>query len=232
MSIHTFCTVGVGPGDPELITIKAINALKQSDLIVIPLSAKERESVAEGIIDEYVSGVPKLRLVFPMTRDAADRDGQLEAQLKENRAAWESARRVTMPVIGDAALYATSAYLFEVWRRLVPSLSLEIVPGISAHAAVSARAGRFLALGDDILTIIPGTAGAASVERALSASDAAAVFKPIALRGELRSVAVKVGPWRAILRADRAGLPDERILWGDEALETPDEYLSTLMLWR
>lgn len=232
MNFNTFCTVGVGPGDPELITVKAINTLKRSDLIVIPLSAKERESVAEGIIDEYVDGVPKLRLVFPMTKMAAERDGELERQLKETQAVWESAHRVTMPVIGDAALYATSAYLFGVWRRLVPALSLEIVPGISAHAAVSAHVGRFLALGDDILTIIPGTTDAASVERALSASDAAAVFKPIALRGALRSVAEKAGPWQTIVRVDRAGLPDERILWGDEALETPDEYLSTLMLWR
>lgn len=227
-----FTTVGVGPGDPELITVKAIQVLKKSDLIVVPLSSEERDSVAEGVIAGYLDAPTYLRMVFPMTKDAAARDTKLRAQLDEHRAVWERAERIAMPVIGDAALYATSAYLYRVWRELVPSLWLEIVPGISAHAAISAQVGRFLALGDEVLSIIPGTSDAAAVGRALAAANTAAVFKPIALGDDLRATVTGAGPWRVMLRVDRAGLPDERVLWGDDALVTPKEYLSTLMLWR
>ena len=227
-----FTTVGVGPGDPELVTLKAIHALKDSDLVLIPISAAGRESVAEGIVAEHIQGIPRLALIFPMTRNAAERDAKLRAQLEASRAEWEGAKRIAMPVIGDAALYATSAYLYDVLAQLAPSLELEIVPGISAHAAISTHVGRFLALGDDILTIIPGTGDTERTARALSAADTVALFKPIALRDALRETVERAGPWRTILRIDRAGLPDEKIVWGEQALETPDEYLSTLMLWR
>ena len=227
-----FTTAGVGPGDPELVTLKAIRALKDSDLVLIPISAAGRESVAESVVAEHIRDVPRLTLIFPMTKDADERDEKLREQLEASRTKWEDARRITMPVIGDAALYATSAYLYDVLAQLVPSLELEIVPGISAHAAISTHVGRFLALGDDILTIIPGTGDTERTARAMSAADTVALFKPIALRDALRETVERAGPWRTMLRIDRAGLPDENIVWGDKALDTPDEYLSTLMLWR
>lgn len=227
-----FSAVGVGPGDRELVTIKAVRVLERADLVLIPLSSPDRNSVSEGIVAEYIENSPKLRMVFPMTKDAAARDAMLEAQLNGSRELWQSAERIAMPVIGDAALYATSAYLYDIWKKLVPSLELEIVPGISAHAAISSRLGRLLALGDDILTVIPCTGDAGRIARALIAADSAALFKPIALGGELREVVEKSGPWREMMRVDRAGLPDEKIYRGDEALEEADEYLSTLMLWR
>lgn len=227
-----FTTIGVGPGDPELITVKAINALERADLIVVPLSSEERESVAEGVVAPYLDEPNFLRMVFPMTKDAGARDEKLRAQLEENRTAWEGAKRVAMPVIGDAALYATSAYLYSVWRELVPSMELEIVPGISAHSAISASAGKFLALGDEVLSIIPGTSDTDAIGRALATADTVALFKPVALGGSLRDTVEGAGPWSAILRIDRAGLPDERIQWGDDALDATKEYLSTIMLWR
>lgn len=234
-----FTTVGVGPGDPGLVTVKAIDVLKNSDLIIFPLSSEEKKSVAEGIVCEHLGeqsgtmpGRRILRMVFPMTKDSKARDEKLKLQLEETRSVWEGLRRVAMPVIGDAALYSTSAYLYAVWRELLPSLELEIVPGISAHSAISAHVGRFLALGDAVLTVIPGTGDADATVRALVAADTAALFKPVALGEKLADVVERSGPWSRILRVDRAGLPDERILWGGSALSAPGEYLSTLILWR
>lgn len=137
-----------------------------------------------------------------------------------------------LPVIGDSALYATGAYLYDVWKELVPDLELVLVPGVSAHSLASSCARRFLALGEDVLCIVPGTAEPGRIEAALRAADAAALYKPSALGDGLRPLVQRAGPWRETVRVDRAGLPDERILSGDEALAAAEEYLSVLLLWR
>ena len=80
--------------------------------------------------------------------------------------------------------------------------------------------------------MIPGTAPAERVRAMLSASDGAAIYKPSALGGDLRSVVESTGPWKTVLRVDRAGMEDERILEGDAALAPSGEYLSVVELLR
>lgn len=223
---------GVGPGDPELVTVKAIRVLKEADMVIIPVSAEGRSSVAEEIVCEHIADSRIVRFVFSMKGDRALRDETLRKHVRESRPIWEGARTVAMPVLGDSALYATSAYLYSVWLETVPALEFEIIPGVSAHSLVSAKAGRFLALGDDVLSIIPGTAGEAKISAALKACDTAALFKPSGLKQRLRDVVDGAGPWSEIVRIDRAGLPGERTYKGSEALDAPDEYLSTMLLWR
>ena len=106
------------------------------------------------------------------------------------------------------------------------------MPGVSAHSLAAACARRFLALGEDVLCIVPGTAESGRIEAALRAADAAALYKPSALGDGLRPLVLRAGPWRETVRVDRAGLPDERVLSGDEALAAAGEYLSVLLLWR
>ena len=137
-----------------------------------------------------------------------------------------------MSVIGDSALYATGAYLYDVWKELVPDLELVLVPGVSAHSLASSCARRFLALGEDVLCVVPGTAEPGRIEATLRAADAAALYKPSALGDGLRPLVLRAGPWRETVRVDRAGLPDERILSGDEALAAAEEYLSVLLIPR
>ncbi|MDR1482401.1 MAG: precorrin-2 C(20)-methyltransferase [Synergistaceae bacterium] len=223
---------GVGPGDPELVTIKALNAIHRADLIVIPHSGRGRSSVAESILGEHIHGKQTLRIVFPMTRDSKTRDEIIYDQLNESRGKWSGVKDAVMPILGDAALYSTAAYLFGVLRRFVPTVELEIIPGVSAHSLASASAGKFLAMDDEILAIVPGTAGRERVVGMLVNCDVAAIFKPSALKDDLRDIVSLSGPWERIIRVNRAGLPGERLSEGDSALEDADEYLSTLLLWR
>ncbi|MCR5347756.1 MAG: precorrin-2 C(20)-methyltransferase [Fretibacterium sp.] len=223
---------GVGPGAPELVSPAALRAAQRADLLLLPCSHDGRPSVAGGAIQAESLSVPTARLIFPMTRDAGARDAELKKQLEALRPQWEKAGTVVLPVIGDAALYATGAYLCDVWRELEPDLELELIPGISAHSLAAACARRFLALGEEILSIIPGTASPGRIEAALRASGVTALYKPSALGDSLRDVVMRAGPWRGIVRVDRAGLPEERVLKGDEALRPVEEYLSVLLLWR
>ena len=223
---------GVGPGDPDMVTAGALRTLEDADLVLIPHSRDGRPSVAEGAVRAHLRDGVAVPVVFPMIHDAHGRDAALRRRLEELRPRWEGAENVVLPVIGDSALYATGAYLYDVWKELVPDLELVLVPGVSAHSLAAACARRFLALGEDVLCIVPGTAEPGRIEAALRAADAAALYKPSALGDGLRPLVLRAGPWREMVRVDRAGLPDERILSGDEALAAAGEYLSVLLLWR
>ena len=223
---------GVGPGDPGMVTAGALRALEDADLVLIPHSRDGRPSVAEGAVRAHLRDGVAVSVVFPMIRDAQGRDAALRERLEELRPRWEGAGNVVLPVIGDSALYATGAYLYDVWKELVPDLELVLVPGVSAHSLAAACARRFLALGEDVLCVVPGTAEPGRIEAALRAADAAALYKPSALGDGLRPLVLRAGPWRETVRVDRAGLPDERVLSGDEALAAAEEYLSVLLLWR
>ena len=223
---------GVGPGDPGMVTAGALRTLEDADLVLIPHSRDGRPSVAEGAVRAHLRDGVAVSVVFPMIRDAQGRDAALRERLEELRPQWEGAGTVVLPVIGDSALYATGAYLYDVWKELVPDLELVLVPGVSAHSLASSCARRFLALGEDVLCIVPGTAEPGRIEAALRAADAAALYKPSALGDGLRPLVQRAGPWRETVRVDRAGLPDERILSGEAALDRAEEYLSVLLLWR
>ncbi|NLL35897.1 MAG: precorrin-2 C(20)-methyltransferase [Fretibacterium sp.] len=230
--------VGVGPGDPDLITLRAVRAIEEADLVLVPRARararvnSQEPGVAERVVGEHIKGKEMVPIHFLMTLDTEARDSALREQLEALRPRWEGVRSVVLPVIGDSALYATGAYLFDVWSALEPSLEMVLVPGVSAHSLAASCAPRFLALGRDVLSIVPGTAPTDRVAAALAASDSVALYKPSALGSGLREVVERAGPWREMLRVDRAGLADQSIVSGSEALDAPDEYLSTLLLWR
>ena len=220
---------GVGPGDSELITLKAIREAETSDMILVPRSRINERGLAEKVIAHHLPR--KLTpILFPMIRDSKRRDEIILSQLEAIRPEIESSEKIFFPVIGDSVLYSTGAYLIEAMKKIT-AVDVGFIPGISAHSMACSCAKKFLALSDEILSVIPGTASPEKISSALKVSDSVAIYKPSAIR-DIKSL-LDPQKFRMILRVDFAGIEGkEKIVDGESALENVDEYLSVLLLKR
>ena len=223
---------GVGPGSPGLVTFSAFREASASDLILVPRSKKDQRGIAEKIIRRHLHMSLRkiIPLVFPMTSNVKRRDKIILSQLEAIKPKILSARKIFFPVIGDSVLYSTGAYLAEALKTITP-LEVSFIPGVSAHSMASSCAKRFLAMSDEILTIIPGTASPEKISAALEHSDSVAIYKPSAIH-DIRKL-IDPEKFSTILRVDFAGIVGrEKIFEGIYALEGIDEYLSVILLKR
>lgn len=171
MTAGQFFVVGVGPGDPELMTLKAARVLRDADVIAYPESRSG--GFAATIAAAHTAGAEHLAFAVPMTGDGAAEaayDGAAAA-IRERLAAG---RRVALLCEGDPMLYGSAA---SVMARLAPHAVPEIVPGVIAATAAAASAGVSLARGAEPLAIVPATMPPASLARALRAPGALVLYK-------------------------------------------------------
>ena len=221
---------GIGPGNPELVTLDALNEARNADMILVPRSKPDVPGIAETVLTSHIDGRNFTPILFPMTKDSATRDEIIISQVESLSHEIEG-KRVFFPVIGDSMLYSTGAYFLEAVRKIIPDVQTRFIPGVSAHSVASSCAGKFLAVSDDILTIIPGTASPERIATALSQTDTAAIYKPTAIR-DIHSL-VDPSKFRTIIRVDHAGIPGrERVIHGSQALNDISEYMSVLLLRR
>lgn len=153
-----FYGVGVGPGDPRLLTLQAVDVLQSVDIVAIPKSKLDRESVAWDIAKIHCpSNVRLVELEMPMTADQqvlakAWQDGAqaLLTELKQGKS-------VAFITLGDPSLYSTYSYLLNILQAELPQECITTVPGITAMSAAAARTNLPLATGDEPLLILPST---------------------------------------------------------------------------
>lgn len=147
--------VGVGPGDPELITLKAKGALEQADVIAVPRSPVEPGSTAHSIVSGFVRNKPVLELLFPMAADAGKLNESWNYAAKAVRRELDRGKDVAFITLGDPTVYSTFMYVYRILKS--QGYSAEIVPGVPSFCASAAKAGVSLSEGTQTVAIVPGT---------------------------------------------------------------------------
>lgn len=227
--------VGVGPGDPELLTRKAERILRSADVILAPVSSPGEGSVALGTVREFLDKERQEIIIhqFPMTSDRSRLvpAWQEAAALVAERVA--AGKDVAFITIGDPLLYSTFIYLLRVFRESFPQLAIEIVPGISSMNTSAAVAGVALAEADERIAIVPATAGIDKVIEAVANYDTVVLLKVKPLYREILEVIRQTGRERSTLFAERVGSDRQKLMtdFSDIARHTPD-YLSLMIVRR
>jgi precorrin-2/cobalt-factor-2 C20-methyltransferase len=153
-----FYGVGVGPGDPRFLTLRAVEVLHSADIIAIPKSKLERESVAWEIARKHCHhNVKLLELEMPMTADQAVLKKAWQDGAQAILTELQQGRSVAFVTLGDASLYSTYTYLLDNLRPTLPEEQIETVPGITAMSAAAARINFPLAVGDEPLLVLPSS---------------------------------------------------------------------------
>ena len=225
--------VGVGPGDPELVTVKAVRVLGEADLVVVPVMDPLEQGRAEATVRAHVDHDRLRRLVFALD----DRGGPTAERLS----AWEAAAdavaeqllerggTVAFATIGDPNVYSTFTYLADAVRERVPDVEVETVPGITAMQDLAARSGTVLCEGTESLALLPLTAGVAAFEEALTHFDSVVAYKGGRHMPAVLDVLRRHGRLDGAVYGAALGLPDEQV---GAAAEAPAAapYLSTVIV--
>ena len=224
--------VGIGPGDPKLLTLRAKEILNQVGTIFVPKASDDGKSCARSIVEAIILG-PKnfIELTFPMTKNKKklrffwlDAAKIIADELRKNKVA-------AFVTIGDPFIYSTYIYLLDTLRSNFPGVESEAIPGISAFSAAAASIGLPLLRGDEKLAILPATKNLKGLKDALKDFDTVVVMK---IGSKLESVIrllKKMKLLNSSVLISHAGQSNERIVRDLASLEDKNlGYLSVIIV--
>jgi precorrin-2/cobalt-factor-2 C20-methyltransferase len=217
--------VGVGPGDPELVTVKAVRVLREADVVLVPVLATDEPGRAEATVRAHLddAGDPRVRrVVFALDdrggvtpRREAAWDAAADAVVAAFRA---NAETVAFATIGDPAVYSTFAYLAQTVRERVTHVEVRTVPGITAMQDLAARAGVSLCEGEESLALFPMTAGLARYRDLLRDGDTVVAYKGGRHLPEMLALLDAEGRLDGAVVGSGLGLPGERVVAARDCL--------------
>lgn len=233
MTTGTLYGVGAGPGDPELITVKAFRALQESPVIAYPKKRKGSKSYARKIIDAYVDPSEKdmLGLVFPMTKDPAILEREWSATAEAVWGKLSEGKDVAFITEGDPLLYSTFIHMMNVMKERYGDISMKVIPGISSINGAAARLSLPLADGDDLVAIVPAKDDYEAMKKAIEEHDCV-IFIKVA-----KVIDLMLRILKELNLTDKAKVvskvtSEEEIVWSMEELEGSEPEYLTLMVVR
>lgn len=224
--------VGVGPGDPELLTLKAARLIRTADVVFAPVRRSGERSLALEIVAEHIREGQQQVVTVPFPESL---DGE----------SWEPAARHVAETLGsdragvfltegDPTLFGSFGHVATALRTLRPDLEVEIVPGVSSVTAAAAAAGVALTDYEDRLAVVPATASLADVERALLDFDCVVILKVGRVLGDLLALLDRLGLSERSVYVRRCGWPDQQIVRDVRSLapDPPRDYFALLIVRR
>ena len=232
----TLIGVGVGPGDPTLVTLKAVAVFEAADVILVPAteaSGREAGRAEQLVVAVCPTAATKLqRVPFSMAQRSGIGTKRRQSWMASAKAAEQAfadgAATVAFATVGDPSVYSTFSYLAAYVRDAVPGLTVSVVPGITAMQALAAVSLTPLVEGTESLTLVPVTAGMEAVATALDTSDTVVAYKGGRQFRELLMLIRDHGR-DGILGVD-VGLPSQRLIPLAEAENEQVPYFATVIV--
>ena len=214
LKVGTFYGVGVGPGDPELLTLKAINVIRGAGALAVPRSEAGSESVALAIVRKAVDIDSKelVELPFPMTKDpsALLASRRQAATLISKR--LERGADVAFITLGDPLLFSTFSYLVPFVKELSPGSQVRSVPGVTSFSAAASRLALPLAETDERVIIIPAAYELQKVREAIGAAETIVLMKVNRAIDALIELLREAGLLERSTLVSRVGWPEEEVI--------------------
>ncbi|WP_022852472.1 precorrin-2 C(20)-methyltransferase [Thermodesulfatator atlanticus] len=178
--------IGIGPGDPELLTLKALRIIKEAEVIYVAASSKNNYSLAASVVKPHLPAGKELKMLsFPMTYER----NELERAWRENaqKVAQElsKGKDVAFLTMGDPCFYSTFSYLARAVKELLPQVEFEIVPGVTAAQAAAARLKMALSEGDETVLFASGASGGKALREFASKVDTIVLYKVYRQAGDI-----------------------------------------------
>jgi precorrin-2/cobalt-factor-2 C20-methyltransferase len=235
MSAGKLLGVGVGPGDPELMTLKAMRALGEAD-VVAHFAKAGNESHSRAIVAQHLrDGVVELPLLYPVTtelpKDSAgyrDTLGDFYDEAAAKIAAHlEAGRGVAVICEGDPLFYGSYMHLH---TRLTPRFCAEIVAGVTGMSGCWSAAGMPIAQGDDVFTVLPATLSESELTRRLADADAAVVMKVGRHLPKLRRALDRAGRLPRAIYVERGTMADAKMIPLAAKLDDDAPYFAVVLV--
>jgi precorrin-2/cobalt-factor-2 C20-methyltransferase len=219
--------IGVGPGDPELLTVKAVKTLENVPVICAPKSSEKKPSVALSIVQDILDGrndeFAVLEPLFPMIEDKDELElywaDASELMINE----LEEGRDVSFITLGDPSIYSTFSYVARIING--KGYSVEMIPGITSFTGCAASAGITLGEKDEIILVVPKVDQ--RLEEILGHADTAVIMKT-SRHSEMLEEIIKTDPRdKKVISVQNCGMDDEEIFDG---FAKKGKYLSTTIV--
>ncbi|OHB91319.1 MAG: precorrin-2 C(20)-methyltransferase [Planctomycetes bacterium RIFCSPHIGHO2_12_39_6] len=177
MNIGNFFGIGLGPGDPELITLKALHTIQRADCIFVPKSDTKEDSLALEIVKDYVKGKRVIEQVYPMTKDKETLNTAWLKAAEEIHTEVKNGYNVVYLTLGDPMTFSTYIYLLRHLNTMLPEKAIHTIPGITSYNAAACAANYPLLTGDEKLAVIPIPKDVAELRSILESFDKIVMMK-------------------------------------------------------
>jgi len=172
--------IGVGPGDPDLLTVKAVKAIQYADVIMCPASAEDRPSIALSVISSLIDKSKNqeiVKLIFPMTKDKDILEAHWKTNAKIMAEKVLSGKNVVYLTVGDPYLYSTWIYMHRDISANYPDIKISVIPGIVSMFTFASKVGISIAEGAEKVAIIPSCYDLSSVKEIAKHSEVLVFLK-------------------------------------------------------
>ena len=159
--------IGVGPGDPDLLTVKAVKAIQNADIIMCPASKEDRPSIALSVVSSIIDKSQNqeiIKLIFPMTKDKDILENTWKKNSKIMAEKVLSGKNVVYLTVGDPFLYSTWIYMHKDLKENYPNMKINVIPGIVSIFTFASKVGVSIAEGAEKVAIIPSCYDLSSVK--------------------------------------------------------------------